>query len=195
MTVQASGHLVEGEKTLVLRIVSRVAGNAAPLLLKGLVRHLNSCQLLANLHMAFEAEIRQLLLEQLGNRRPVGIVAGGARAILYRRMDNPRFLQRFGKIRVAFKTQIPDSAFEEVLFRCLMGSMAFNAGPNCNGSVHELLLERGTVMTLYAEVCPVLAHVLQKPAGGSVRLVACKAVTLLYRRMHHLLLPKRIVAL
>lgn len=60
---QASGHLVEGEEAFVLRIVGRVAGDTASLLLEGLVRHFNSCQFLAYLDMALEAEIRHLLLE------------------------------------------------------------------------------------------------------------------------------------
>lgn len=164
VAAQTGGHLVKGKESLVLRIVGRVTGNAAPLLLEGFVRHLYSCQLLANLDMALNAEIRHLLLEQLGNRRTVGIVAGGAGAGLDRCMDNPRSLQGPVEIRVAFQALILDSIFEEILFRCFMGGMAFGTGTNGNGTVHELLLERGAIMTPQTEACPVLARVQQKPS-------------------------------
>lgn len=192
---QACGNLVEGEKPLVLRIVGRMAGRTAFLLQERFVRHLHCCQLFAYLDMAPDAEIRHLLLEYFCNRRAVGIVAGGAGAILDRRMGNLRLPQGLGKIHVTFQAQIPNRPFEEGLFRRLMGGMAFGTGADCNGTVHELLLERGAVMAPEAEVCPVLAKVQQKPAGAPVRLVAGKTVTLLYRLMHHLLLPKNFVTL
>jgi len=103
--------------------------------------------------MAFDAEVRHLFLEQFCDRRTMGIVAGGAGTILDRCMNNPGFFQGFAEISMTFQAQVPDGAFEEVLFRCLMGGVAFGAGPNGNGTVHELLLERGAVMTSQTESC------------------------------------------
>jgi hypothetical protein len=144
--------------------------------------------------MALDAEIGHFLLEQFASRRPVGVVAGGAGAILDRQMDNPRFLKGLGKIRVAFQTQIPDGAFDEGLSRRLMGVMAFGTDTGSYRTVHEFLFERRAFMTPQAERCLVLAHFQQKPSGGPVRLVAGKTVTVFYRRVHHLLLPERSVA-
>lgn len=96
---------------------------------------------------------------------------------------------------MTFQTEISDGTFEEVLFFSFMRVMAFVASANGNGTVHELLFERGAVMTPHAEICPVLAHVQEKPPGSPVWLVAGNTVTLFYRLVHYLLLSKSSVAL
>lgn len=63
VAAQTSGHLVERKQALFLRIVSRVAGDAAIFLLEWLVRYLQSGQFLPDLDMALNAEIRHLFLE------------------------------------------------------------------------------------------------------------------------------------
>ena len=103
VAAQARRHLVEGKESLVLGIVCRVAGAAAAFLLQGLVRYRHSCQLFAHLAMASGAEIRHLFFEQVCNRRPMGIVAGTAGAVLDRRMSNLCFFQGFGEISVALE--------------------------------------------------------------------------------------------
>jgi len=95
---------------------------------------------------------------------------------------------------MAFQTQVPDRTFKEPLFRSLMGVMAFVADTCCDGAMHEFLLERGAVVAPQTEFSPVLSGIQQEPSGASVRLVAGKTVTVLNRRMHHLLLPERCVA-
>jgi hypothetical protein len=50
-------------------------------------------------------------------------------------------------------------------------------------------------MAPQTEVSPVLANIQKKTVRTTVRLVAGKTFTILYRRVHHLLLPKSIVAL
>lgn len=195
VATQTCCHFGKRQEPFVLGIVGRVAGTAAPLLQDWFVRHLHSCQLLANIDMALDAEIRHFFLEQLGNRPAVGIVAGGARAIFNGLMNDHSFLQGFGEILMAFQAQIPDGSLEEVLFRSLMGVMAFGTGANSDRTVHELLLERSSIMAPDAETCPVLTDIQQKPARAAVRLVAGETVTILYRRVNHFLLTKRIVAL
>ena len=87
--------------------MGRVAGGATSLLLDRHMRYLHSTQLFAYLDMALYTKIRHLLLEHFGNRRPVGIVTGGAGTLPHRHMDNLCFLQGFGKIGMAFQTLIP----------------------------------------------------------------------------------------
>jgi len=93
VAAQAGGNLVKRQKPLVLGIVGRVTGAATPLLKEGFVRDLHPCQFFAYFCMAPDAEIWHFFPEYFCNRRSVGIVAGGAGAILDRWMGNLRFLQ------------------------------------------------------------------------------------------------------
>jgi len=73
--------------------------------------------------------------------------------------------------------------------------MAFGAGADGYGTMHERLLERGAVMTSQTEIGPVFAHTEQKLTRAAMRLVAGKAFTVFYRRVHYFLFSERIVAL
>ena len=195
MAVQAGSHLIEREQPFVLGIVGGVAGSTPPLLPQWFVRHLYPGQLLADITMALNAEIRQFLLEHLRYRRSVRVVAGGAGAFFDWRMGNRRFFQSLGKIGVTFQTQIPNRDIKEGLFCRFMGVVTFCTGANGNGTVHELLLERGAVMTAEAQFSPIVTHIEQIPAGAAVGLVAAETVTFLDRWVHHLFLAKIVVTL
>jgi hypothetical protein len=193
---QTCRHFIERQQSLVCGIVGRVTGTAPPFLTQWLVRHLGGCQFLAYCTMTLNAELRNFPFEDLAvDRGSVGIVTGGAGAVLDRWMGNFGFLQVFGKIRVAFEADIPDGSIEEGLFNRFMRRVTFVAGTDSNGTVHELLLERIGLMTRDAEFGSIFAHFQQKLAGAAVGLVTGEAFTILYRRMYYFLLSERIVAL
>jgi hypothetical protein len=121
-------------------------------------------------------------------------MAGGARAFFDRLMSDFRVFKRRREIRMALQAEIADRTLKKSLFRRLMGVMAFGAGPHCDRTVHERLLEWFSVMTFYAEISPVITHVKQIPTGTAMRFVTGQAVTFLYRWMHNFLFAEVVVA-
>ena len=109
--------------------------------------------------MTVKTDIRHLFLEELINRTSVGIVACGAWPLYYRLVGNLCSLQGGGQIRMAFKAYIPYGTVEEGFFCRFMGGMTFGAGTQRNRTMHEFLLEWGTVMTTDAELSLVIANV------------------------------------
>jgi len=159
VAVQAGGHFIERQEPLVFGIVRRVAGAAAPFLTQRFVRHFYCYQFFADFAMALNAQLRNLLLEDLVDRRSVRVVTGGAGAILYRLMGNLGNLQGRAEISMAGQTDVPDRTGKERLFGGPMGIMAFAAGANGNRPMHEPLLELFGTMARDAKFRSIFTYV------------------------------------
>ena len=159
MAAKACCHLVKRQQSFVCRIVSRVAGTAAPLLAQRFVRYLYTGQFFSNSAMAPNTEIRNSLPENFADRRSMRIVTGTTGPFLDRWMGYFGLFQIFGKIRVALEADITDGSVKECFFTGFMRFMTFIAGADGNGTVHIRLLEWLGAMACDTEFCAIVTYV------------------------------------